>query len=112
MRNAFEEGQKRGYCGSTELEIVAPRLFWREILCGKPQHMKNSLNFANTCLKVVDTRRIGLLLIRALLRRTASQRNKDMRENQQHETQLHATPLTKWILHPRNEALQADSQSS
>src|SRR5437868_7954153 len=22
MRNAFEEGQKRGYCGSTELEIV------------------------------------------------------------------------------------------
>ena len=24
---------------------------------GKPQHMKNSLNFANTCLKVVDTRR-------------------------------------------------------
>src|SRR3974390_3117068 len=25
--------------------------------CGKPQHMKNSLNFANTCLKVVDTRR-------------------------------------------------------
>ena len=79
---------------------------------GKPQHMKNSLNFANTCLKVVDTRRIGLLLIRALLRRTASQRNKDMRENQQHETQLHATLLTKWILHPRNEALQADSQSS
>src|SRR5208337_1049975 len=27
--------------------------------CGKPQHMKNSLNFANTCLKVIDTRRMG-----------------------------------------------------
>src|SRR6516165_11234538 len=29
-----------------------------KFFCGKPQHMKNSLNFANTCLKVVDTRRI------------------------------------------------------
>src|SRR5271157_658371 len=28
---------------------------------GKPQHMKNSLNFANTCLKVVDTRRAMLI---------------------------------------------------
>src|SRR5215469_13390039 len=28
-----------------------------KFFCGKPQHMKNSLNFANTCLKVVDTRR-------------------------------------------------------
>src|ERR1700751_1131132 len=28
-----------------------------EFFCEKPQHMKNSLNFANTCLKVVDTRR-------------------------------------------------------
>jgi hypothetical protein len=28
-----------------------------KFLCGKPQHMKNSLNFANTCFKVVDTRR-------------------------------------------------------
>src|ERR1700741_4715455 len=28
--------------------------------CGKPQHMKNSLNFANTCLKIVDTRRCCL----------------------------------------------------
>src|SRR5258708_6821639 len=25
--------------------------------CGKRQHMKNSLNFANTCLKIVDTGR-------------------------------------------------------
>src|SRR5215469_14479796 len=30
-----------------------------KFFCGKPQHMKNSLNFANTCLKVVDTRRRG-----------------------------------------------------
>src|ERR1700751_5213013 len=30
-----------------------------EFFCEKPQHMKNSLNFANTCLKVVDTRRFG-----------------------------------------------------
>jgi hypothetical protein len=30
-----------------------------KFFCGKPQHMKNSLNFANTCLKVVDTRRYG-----------------------------------------------------
>src|ERR1700751_3167686 len=28
-----------------------------EFFCEKPQNMKNSLNFANTCLKVVDTRR-------------------------------------------------------
>jgi len=27
-----------------------------------PQHMKNSLNFANTCLKVVDTRRASVSL--------------------------------------------------
>src|SRR5256885_9373198 len=57
MRNAFEEGQKRGYCGSTELEIVAPKRSWRDIFCRKPQQMKNSLNFANTCLKIIDTRR-------------------------------------------------------
>src|SRR5205823_12271339 len=31
-----------------------------KFFCGKPQHMKNSLNFASTCLKVVDTRRNGL----------------------------------------------------
>src|SRR2546423_11727710 len=60
MRNAFEEGQKRGYCGSTELEIVAPKRSWRDIFCRKPQQMKNSLNFANTCLKIVDTRRAAL----------------------------------------------------
>src|SRR5215467_8383716 len=30
-----------------------------KFICGKPQHMKNSLNFANTCLKVVDTCRRG-----------------------------------------------------
>jgi Putative transposase len=44
---------------------TAGRPSWRSSLtgdpgagffCGKPQHMKNSLNFANTCLKVVDTR--------------------------------------------------------
>jgi hypothetical protein len=29
-RNALEERQKRGCCGSTELEIVAPRPSWRE----------------------------------------------------------------------------------
>jgi Integrase core domain len=29
-----------------------------KFFCEKPQHMKNSLNFANTCLKVVDTRRV------------------------------------------------------
>src|SRR5205085_11425678 len=41
MRNAFEEGQKRGYCGSTELEIVAPRRSWREIFLWKtPTHEK------------------------------------------------------------------------
>jgi len=43
---------------------------WRSSLLGdpgakflveKPQHMKNSLNFANTCLKVVDTRRVASL---------------------------------------------------
>src|SRR5271165_2873385 len=31
-----------------------------KFFCGKPQHMKNSLNFANTCLKVIDTRRRAL----------------------------------------------------
>jgi hypothetical protein len=41
MRNAFEEGQKQGYCGSTELEIVAPRRSWREIsLWETPTHEK------------------------------------------------------------------------
>jgi hypothetical protein len=30
-RNALEEGQKRGCCGSTELGIVVPRRSWREI---------------------------------------------------------------------------------
>src|SRR5208283_2153960 len=34
-----------------------------KFFCGKPQHMKNSLNFANTCLKVIDTRRLGKLVI-------------------------------------------------
>src|SRR3974390_1125790 len=33
-----------------------------KFFCGKPQHMKNSLNFANTCLKVVDTRRLEEML--------------------------------------------------
>ena len=31
-----------------------------KFFCGKPQHMKNSLNFASTCLKVVDTRRYSV----------------------------------------------------
>jgi hypothetical protein len=47
-RNAFEEGQKRGSCGSTELAIVAPRRSWREISLWKTQRMKNSLNFMTT----------------------------------------------------------------
>ena len=34
-----------------------------KFFCGKPQHMKNSLNFANTCLKVVDTRRNGTVVL-------------------------------------------------
>src|SRR6266446_10855425 len=51
--------KKRGCCGSTELAIVVARRSWREISLWKTQHMKNSLNFVNTCLKVVDTRRIG-----------------------------------------------------
>jgi hypothetical protein len=56
-RNALEEGQKRGCCGSTERACVVPRASWREISLWKTQQMKNSLNFASTCLKVVDTRR-------------------------------------------------------
>jgi hypothetical protein len=59
-RNALEEG-KRGCCRSTELAIVVARRSWREISLWKTQQMKNSLNFANTCLKVVDTRRISKL---------------------------------------------------
>ena len=30
-RNALEEGQKGGCCGSTELGIIVPRPSWREI---------------------------------------------------------------------------------
>src|ERR1700745_272880 len=37
-----------------------------EFFCEKPQHMNNSLNFANTCLKVVDTRRRATLLANAV----------------------------------------------
>jgi hypothetical protein len=33
-RNAPEDRQKRGYCGSTELSIVVARRSWREISCG------------------------------------------------------------------------------
>jgi hypothetical protein len=33
-----------------------------KFFCEKPQHMKNSLNFANTCLKVVDTRRVYIAI--------------------------------------------------
>ena len=33
-RNASEEGQKRGCCGSTEVAIVVARRSWREISCG------------------------------------------------------------------------------
>jgi hypothetical protein len=33
-RNAPEERQKRGCCGSTELSIVVARRSWREIPCG------------------------------------------------------------------------------
>src|SRR5205085_11079259 len=64
-RNAPEQRQKRGCRGSTELPIVVPRRSWREISCGKLgtliQQTKNSLNFVSTCLKVVDTRRQGLV---------------------------------------------------
>jgi hypothetical protein len=56
-RNALEERQKRGYCGSNKSAIVVPTPSWREISSWKTQHMKNSLNFESTCLKVVDTRR-------------------------------------------------------
>ena len=56
-RNALEERQKRGYCGSTKLAIVVPTRSWREISLWKTQQTQNSLNFASTCLKVVDTRR-------------------------------------------------------
>src|SRR5271165_2952421 len=38
-----------------------------KFFCGKPQHMKNSLNFANTCLKVIDTRRCAHGIIRRLI---------------------------------------------
>jgi len=51
--------KKRGCCGSTALAIVVARQSWREISLRKTQQMKNSLNFASTCLKVVDTRRGG-----------------------------------------------------
>jgi hypothetical protein len=39
------------------LAIVVPTRSWREISWWKTQQTKNSLNFASTCLKVVDTRR-------------------------------------------------------
>jgi hypothetical protein len=51
-RNAPEEGQKRGCCGSTKLAIVVVRRSWREISLWKTetliQHMKNSLTFVST----------------------------------------------------------------
>ena len=53
--------KKRGCCGSTALAIVVARQSWREISLRKTQQMKNSLNFASTCLKVVDTRRLRLM---------------------------------------------------
>jgi hypothetical protein len=60
-RNAPEKRQNRGCCGSTELPIVVSRRSWSDISGGKLgtliQQTKNSLNFASTCLKVVDTRR-------------------------------------------------------
>ena len=59
-RNALEKGKKRGCCGSPQLEIVVPTRSWREISLRKTQQTQNSLNFASTCLKVVDTRRVVL----------------------------------------------------
>ena len=56
-RNAPNERQKRGCCGSPQWAIVVPTRSWREISWWKTQQTKNSLNFASTCLKVVDTRR-------------------------------------------------------
>jgi hypothetical protein len=41
------------------LAIVVPTRSWREVSLRKAQHLKNSLNFVSTCLKVVDTRRKG-----------------------------------------------------
>jgi hypothetical protein len=52
--------QKRGYCGSTKSAIVVPTRSWREISWWKTQQTQNSLNFASTCLKVVDTRRVAV----------------------------------------------------
>jgi len=60
-RNALEERQKRGYCGSTTSAIVVPTRSWREISLWITQQTQNSLNFVSTCLKVVDTRRIAKL---------------------------------------------------
>ena len=37
-RNAPEEGQKRGCCGSTGWRIVVPRRSWREISLWKTGH--------------------------------------------------------------------------
>jgi hypothetical protein len=56
-RNALEERQKAGMLWSPQLAIVVPTRSWREISWWKTQQTKNSLNFASTCLKVVDTRR-------------------------------------------------------
>jgi hypothetical protein len=61
-RNAPNERQKRGCCGSSQLAIVVPTRSWREISWWKTQQTKNSLNFPSTCLKVVDTRRAGNVL--------------------------------------------------
>lgn len=61
-RNAPNERLKRGCCGSPQLAIVVPTRSWREISWWKTQQTKNSLNFASTCLKVIDTRRFAGLL--------------------------------------------------
>jgi hypothetical protein len=50
-RNAPNERQKRGCCGSSQLAIVVPTRSWREISWWKTQQTKNSLNFPSTCLK-------------------------------------------------------------
>jgi hypothetical protein len=56
-RNAPNERQKRECCGSPQLAIIVSTRSWRGISWWKTQQTKNSLNFASTCLKVVDTRR-------------------------------------------------------
>jgi HEAT repeat protein len=61
QEQAPKKRQKRECCGSTELPTIVARRSWSEISGGKLgtliQQTKNSLNFASTCLKVVDTRR-------------------------------------------------------